>query len=135
MKKAVLIYLPLLLAMPLIASAQDELEEEVTENAVARVRKAPKKQEATRTITGRVVSQQGNTPLSGVLVQATAGEGYSALTDDKGSFSLQVPLYCSSVEVTIPGYNRVRVGLNKSGQLRDIVMQSSAAPEIGRAHV
>ena len=131
MKKAVLISLSLFLTLPLGVFAQDELEEDdAVQSQVQRIRKTPKKTEATREISGRVVSQQDHAPLAGVLVQATAGEGYSALTDEDGAFTLKVPLYCSAVDVTIPGYNRVRVGLNKSGQLRDIIMQSDAAPAL-----
>lgn len=119
----------LLATVPVAGFAQDEFEEEeIDTTVVLRARKAAaKKQEPTREISGRVVSQQDHTPLAGVLVQSIAGKGYSALTEDDGTFRLQVPLYSSAVEVTIPGYNTVRVGLNESGKLRDIVMQSDAA--------
>lgn len=128
MRKVGLIYFSLFLALPLAVVAQDEFtDEEVTDTMqVRRIHKA-KKQEPTREITGRVVSQQNHAPLTGVLVQAIAGDGYSALTDEDGSFKMQVPLYCSAIEATIPGYNKVRVGLNANGQLRDIVLQSDAA--------
>ncbi len=117
-----------LVAAPLAGFAQDDFEEEeIDTTAIQRVRKNIKKQEPTREITGRVVSQQGHTPLAGVLVQSIAGKGYSALTEEDGSFRLQVPLYSSAVDVTLPGYNKVRVGLNDSGKLRDIVLQSEAA--------
>ena len=117
-----------LVAAPLAGFAQDDVEEEeIDTTAVQRVRKGIKKQEPTREISGRVVSQQDHAPLAGVLVQSIAGTGYSALTEEDGTFRLQVPLYSSAGEVTIPGYNKVRVGLNESGKLRDIVMQSDAA--------
>jgi len=118
----------LLMSAPLPGFAQDEIEEENEDAAaVQHVRKTTKKQEPTREITGRVVSQQDHAPLAGVLVQSIAGQGYSALTEEDGTFRLNVPLYASAVEVTIPGYNKVRVGLNESGKLRDIVLQSDAA--------
>ena len=130
MKKLNIFCLSLLLASPLTLVAQTE-EEAVQDEAVSviQIRKT-KKQETTRTIQGRVVSQVGHEPLVGVLVQSVAGEGYSTLTEEDGTFSLEVPLYSSAVTVTIPGYNMVRVGLNKSGRLRDIVMQSNAAPAL-----
>ena len=107
--------------------AQTEEEETQDETAsVVQIRKT-KKEEATRTIKGRVVSQAGHAPLVGVVVQSIAGDGYSILTEEDGTFTMQVPLYSSAITVTIPGYNMVRVGLNKSGELRDIVMQSDAA--------
>ncbi|MBR0432924.1 MAG: SusC/RagA family TonB-linked outer membrane protein [Bacteroidaceae bacterium] len=128
MKNVSLLFLTALLALPLATYAQDETDfEEVDTALVKKVRKAVKKTEPTREIVGRVVSQQDHAPLAGVLVKSIAGEGYSALTDEEGRFTLNVPLYSSAVEVTIPGYNTVRVGLNESGHLRDIVMQSDAA--------
>ncbi len=119
--------LSILLALPTAAMAQDGTEPDDATAVAQRVRKTTKKSEPTRDISGRVVSQQGHAPLSGVLVQSVAGEGYSALTGDDGTFTMRVPLYSSALVVTIPGYNTVRVGLNASGKLRDIVMQSEAA--------
>lgn len=128
MKKINIFCLSLLLASPLCVNAQTEDEEQVQEeqSAVKVIRKA-KKEEPTRTISGKVVAQAGHQPLAGVLIQSIAGEGYSTLSNEDGTFSLEVPLYSSALSVTIPGYNTVRVGLNKSGQLRDIVLQSDAA--------
>ncbi len=115
----------MLAPLSLYAQSEEDMEQEETPSVV-RVRKA-KKQEKTRTIKGRVLSQAGHEPLGGVLVQSIAGEGYSTLTEEDGTFTLQVPLYSSAVNVTIPGYNSTRVGLNKSGELRDIVLQSDAS--------
>ena len=108
---------------PLSTYAQDD---QSATGSVIQIRKS-KKTEQTRTITGRVISEVGHEPLVGVLVQSVAGSGYSTLTEEDGTFTLQVPLYSSALQVTIPGYNMVRVGLNKSGKLRDIVMQNEAA--------
>ena len=128
MKNISLFCLAFFLATPLSSFAQDELEEvqEESKPKVVQVRKT-KKDEPTRTIKGRVLSEAGRTPLSGVLVQSIAGEGYSTLTEEDGTFSMAVPLYASALTVTLPGYNMIRVGLNKSGELRDIILQSDAA--------
>ncbi len=124
MKRLNIFCLSFLMVCPLGAFAQTEDTQAESETVVKIHRK--KKQEETRTIKGRVVSQAKHEPLVGVLVQSIAGEGYSTLTEEDGSFELKVPLYSSAVTVTIPGYNMVRVGLNKSGELRDIVLQSDA---------
>ena len=117
--KALNIYcFSLLFVLPVAGFAQDDLSTEDADTAVVRhIRKTAKKQEPTREIKGHVISQQGHTPLAGVLVQSMIGDGYSTLTDENGDFTMKVPLYCSAVNVTLPGYNSVRVGLNKSGQL------------------
>lgn len=128
MKSVGLYCLSLCLMFPVASFAQDEADMDVEDSVVVQhVRKTAKKREPTREISGMVVSQQGQTPLAGVLVQAVAGEGYSALTDEDGCFSLKVPLYNSAITVTLPGYNTVRVGLNESGRLRKIVLHNEAA--------
>ncbi len=124
MKRLNIFCLSFLMVCPLGALAQTE-DTQAESETVVKIHRT-KKQEETRTIKGRVVSQAKHEPLVGVLVQSIAGEGYSTLTEEDGSFELKVPLYSSAVTVTIPGYNMVRVGLNKSGELRDIVLQSDA---------
>lgn len=120
----------MLLAAPVCVSAQDvDVDEEANDDEVILVTRVAKtkKVEPTRTIQGRVLSQASKQPLAGVLIQSVAGEGYSTLSEDNGSFTMQVPLYCSAITVSIPGYNMARVGLNESGQLRDIIMQDESA--------
>ena len=126
MKRLSIFCLSVLVALPLSLFAQTETEESSQDNTVVRVART-KKTEPTRTISGRVLGQAGKQPLAGVLIQSVAGDGYSTLTEEDGTFTMQVPLYSSAVNVTIPGYNKVRVGLNKTGKLRDIILQSDAA--------
>ena len=128
MKKLNIFCLSLLMVSPLSLFAQTEEDEIVEEEtaSVVQIRKT-KKQEATRSIVGRVIGSDRKEPLVGVLVQGVSVDGYSSLTEEDGTFKVDVPLYCSAVSVTIPGYNTIRVGLNKSGDLGDILMQSEAA--------
>ena len=119
------------LVLPGIAFAQDDMSmDEADTVAVRHIRKTAKKDEAVREISGKVVSPQGHQPLAGVLVQSIVGDGYSTLTDENGDFTMKVPLYCSAIKVTLPGFNTVRVGLNKSGKLNDIILHSEAAPAL-----
>ena len=127
MKHLSLLFLLAFLSLPLATYAQDEVDFEDVDTVLVKKRKVAKKDEPVRQISGRVLSQQDHAPLAGVLVKSIAGEGYSALTGEDGTFTMNVPLYSSALEVTIPGYNTVRVGLNESGQLRDIILQSDAA--------
>lgn len=117
------------MAAPLGVMAQEVETVEEETPAVVRVKKT-KKQEETRTITGRVMSQNDKTPLAGVLVKSIAGEGYSCLTEEDGTFSMQVPLYSSAVSITIPGFNTIRVGLNAEGKLGDIIMLSDQTAKL-----
>ena len=119
------------LVLPGVALAQDDMSMDEADTVVVRhIRKTTKKEEAVREISGKVISAQGKQPLAGVLVQSIVGDGYSTLTDENGDFTMKVPLYCSAINVTLPGYNTVRVGLNRSGQLNDIVLHSEAAPAL-----
>ncbi len=116
------------MASPLCLYAQTEdtdFEEEDDSQPVKIVHKT-QKQEETRTIRGCVIAEKDKQPLAGVLVQSIAGEGYSTLTEEDGTFEMQVPTYSSAVSVTIPGFNMIRVGLNRTGELGTIYMQSEA---------
>ncbi len=117
------------MASPLCLYAQTEdteIEDDDDDQPVTVVHKV-QKQEETRTIKGCVIAEKDQMPLAGVLVQSIAGEGYSTLTEEDGTFEMQVPTYSSAVSVTIPGFNMIRVGLNRSGELGTIYMQSEAS--------
>ncbi len=103
----------------LYAQQQDSLE-----TATVASPRGAKKDVQLREVKGRVLSQSGKAPLAGVLVQAVALDGYSVLTEEDGTFLLKLPVYSNAIRITIPGFNTVRVGLNKSGQVGDIVLQS-----------
>ncbi len=110
----------------LYAQTEDTEIEDDDDEPVTVVHKV-QKQEPTRTIKGCVIAEKDHLPLAGVLVQSIAGEGYSTLTEEDGTFEMQVPTYSSAVSVTIPGFNMIRVGLNRSGELGTIYMQSDAS--------
>ncbi len=120
MKKIFASLFALLALCPAGALAQEDGQGEARATAAAKA----KKDVPLRKVQGRVLSQVDKLPLAGVLVQAVALDGYSALTEEDGTFSLELPTYSNSLSITIPGYNTVRVGLNKTGQLADIVLQS-----------
>ena len=66
------------------------------------------------------------TPLGGALVSVSGYDGYSALTEEDGTYKLDVPEYATALKITAPDYNTVRVGINQSGKLRDVTMYSNA---------
>lgn len=108
-----------MMAGALVTFAQAEVEA-AAKPAVQTVKKEVK----TRVITGKVYSVSKATPLAGALVSVSGVEGYSALTEEDGSFKLNVPEYASALAIKAPDHNSVRVGLNRSGNLRDVVLQS-----------
>lgn len=90
---------------------------------IYKVRKSTSK-EVTRTITGRVLSSYGKLPLSGVMIKTAGFDGYSALTEDNGTFSIKVPVYATALEVNTPGFNMVRVGIGNKETIGDILLHS-----------
>ncbi len=80
--------------------------------------------ESTRPVEGRVIAGADNVPLAGVMVKTMGIDGYSTLTQEDGTFKLDVPLYATSLEISAPGYNTVRVGLTKGCILKDISLHS-----------
>lgn len=95
-------------------------------NGTAEARKKPtetqQRQYATRVIKGRVLKAAGNIPLSGAMVGTAGIEGYSTLTRTDGTYELNLPAFATSLQVTSPGYNTVRIGLSSGDVQRDIML-------------
>ena len=84
-----------------------------------------KKNVKTRPVSGRVFAVTFGTPLGGALVSVSGYDGYSTLTEEDGTYKLDVPEFATALTVTAPDYNSVRVGINQSGKLRDVTLYSS----------
>lgn len=121
MKKYKFYCLALLMAGALGAQAQEQAGDSV---AVARAHK-PAQNVKTRPVSGRVYSAVLKTPLPGALVSVSGYSGYSALTEEDGTFRLEVPEYATALQITAPDHNMIRVGLNKSGVLPEATMYAS----------
>lgn len=100
-------------------------QEADTNQKVARPMKAAK-QYPMRSVKGRVLSSATKTPISGALVSVSEVEGYSVLTNDKGEYELRVPEFASTLLVTAPDYNQVKIGLAHGAQQRDVKLYSTA---------
>lgn len=74
----------------------------------------------TRTVSGRVLDAMTRRPMEGAMVSTHGIEGYSALTEEDGTFSMEVPFYASSLDISAPDYNLVVKGL-VSGERQDDV--------------
>ena len=98
-------------------------------------------QETFKTVKGQVVDAATQKPLAGVIVAAYGDDKYSAMTDDQGCYTLNVPNYVNSVQMRIDGYNLMQSAIangEANGQLyneafsnvyrsQTIAMQSSEA--------
>ena len=116
----------LLMAFPLCAVAQDEdTEEEEEVVQVKRVVRVQKHYE-TRTVKGYVFDAASQKPVSGAIVRAADIDGYSVLTDDDGSYSLKLPLFSTSLYISSPDHNPVKIGLSKDEAQKSVNLYPSA---------
>ena len=101
------------------ANAQTETQEEKDAVAVFNRRKAEsekaKKQETMKTVTGKVVDNATGEALGGARVQAFGYDRFSTLTEEDGTFTLEVPDYVNSLFVNAPGFNSVQAAIGKEG--------------------
>ena len=116
--------LALLMAGTLGGYAQEEAATDTV--TAARPASPIQKNVKTRPVSGRVFAVTSGTPLGGALVSVSGYDGYSALTEEDGTYKLDVPEYATALKITAPDYNTVRVGINQSGKLRDVTMYSNA---------
>ena len=62
-------------------------------------------------VSGFVYDAATKAPLAGVRVQALNNRYYTALTDDKGAYTIKVPDFVTSLYVAVPEYNAVQIAL------------------------
>ncbi|MCF0243880.1 MAG: SusC/RagA family TonB-linked outer membrane protein [Bacteroidaceae bacterium] len=120
MKRHILFGLTLLMACPTIVCAQDNQDAEQVVKAVKREVNKPKYE--TRVIKGKVVYAATGEPISGALVAANGIDGYSALTDDNGEYTVKVPTFASSIFITYPDCNSLLMGLAKGEEQKTAKM-------------
>lgn len=116
--------LALLMAGTLGGYAQEEAAADTV--TASRPASPIKKNVKTRPVSGRVFAVTSGTPLGGALVSVSGYDGYSTLTEEDGTYKLDVPEYATALKITSPDYNTVRIGINQSGKLRDVTMYSTA---------
>lgn len=123
MKQYILFGLSLLLAFPLNIAAQDETEGE--DDATVRTFTVKKKQYETRVVKGTVLDATTLQPISGAIVRAAEVDGYSVLTEDDGTYEVNVPVFTNEIVVSTPDHNVVRMGLQKGEQQKNTLLYPS----------
>ena len=100
--------------------AQDMFDENFVDNtaeadsiALAKRRAAKKadQQYPMKAVAGRIVDDATGEPMSGVRVQALQLPKYSTLTEEDGSYQLQVPEFCHALIVEAPDYNILHIAI------------------------
>ena len=114
------------MAFPLGVFAQDdETEDEDLDFLKPKRTVTVKKLYETRQIQGIVLDGATKRPIGGAIVRAADVDGYSVLTEDDGSFKLNLPLFSSAIYVTSPDHNPLRMGLVKNERQPDAVLYPS----------
>ena len=92
--------------------------------APAKARRQPAA-EPTRTVCGLVADAATGEPAPGVQVQAYNDSRHAAMTDEQGHYTLQVPLYATSLTFRGDGYTMVQQPLGRLDSLPRVQMYSS----------
>ncbi len=76
-----------------------------------------------RTVTGKVADAADNSPLPGVSVQVK-GSGETTVTNENGSFTIQVPASATHLTFSFVGYADVEMAIGTSGSM-DVKMTNA----------
>ena len=109
--------------------AQDEVESTDGEEEVV-VRKAVKKPEKTyetKTVKGVVTDDATGKPMGGVRVQALGLARYSTLTEEDGSYTLQIPVFSDAVYFYAEDYNPLQCAV-KNGEANARLIDNNFNP-------
>ena len=92
--------------------AQDEEAETDSMEAPRRiVKKKPAKQYPTQSVAGVITDAATGAPMGGVRVQALQLPQYSTLTEEDGSYKLDVPTFCHALLIDAPDYNLLQLAI------------------------
>lgn len=96
------------------AMAQEEVDQEEATEVVAAPKKQakPVKTYPTIEVKGKVVDAITGEALAGAQLQAFNNKRYTAMTDENGEFTINVPKFVTSLAVKLDGYNMVQTSLN-----------------------
>ncbi len=100
--------------------------DEATAKTQTATQKTVTKKYPTRTVKGRVVASGTNTPIAGAMVGADEVVGYSTLTDANGQYELEVPVFTSSLIISAPDFNDVKMGLAHGIQQKEAILHTDA---------
>ena len=83
------------------------------------------KQYPMQTVSGVITDNATGKPLGGVRIQALGYEKYSVLTEEDGSYSIQVPNFASALYLYVPGYTPQQVSINKGQKVNASMLSDS----------
>lgn len=109
--------------VPAMAQDYEDFEEDTTVIVRKIIRKKDTKNYPTKSVAGRITDNATGQPMGGVRIQALQLPYYSALTQDDGTYQLDVPTFCDVLTAEAEGYNMVQFAI-KGDKHQDISMLS-----------
>ncbi|MBO4801047.1 MAG: SusC/RagA family TonB-linked outer membrane protein [Bacteroidaceae bacterium] len=94
---------------PVMAQEDATEDEEVVTRRV--IKKKPQKNYPMKSVAGIVVDGATGLPMGGVRVQALQLPQYSALTEEDGSYKLEIPTFCDVLIFDAPDYNLLQLAV------------------------
>ncbi len=101
-----------LCASPSVAQSEDDEEDVVVDAQISRKVEKPKAEYEMVEIQGRVIDAATNEPLAGAQIKSFNNPYYTAMTDEEGVFFIKVPVFVTSLQVSLEGYNISQIALN-----------------------
>lgn len=119
--KKIIIYSLLFATLPLGMWAQEaETDSDVSVIKVAKSRITV----PTHPVKGRVLDASTRQPLSGISVKAYNDERFSAMSDEDGSFTIQIPDFVTSLTFYAPDYQLIQEAIGKDDDLGEVYLYS-----------
>ncbi len=94
-----------------VLSAQAQAPEAPDSAAVVPAKKAASSKYVMKEISGTIIDAATKEPMAGVRVQALDNRLYTAMTDEKGHYTLNVPDFVTSLYVSCPDYNSLQMAI------------------------
>lgn len=94
-----------------ILSAQEDVTDETDAPVVRKEKKIVLPKYEMKQISGVVYDAATRQPMAGVRVQALNNKLYTAMTDEKGAYTISVPKFVSVLYVMVPDYNPVQIAI------------------------
>ena len=91
--------------------AEDDVQAQVVYNKRKAEKEKAQKQYEMQTVSGTITDDATKQPLGGVRVQAYGYEQYSVLTEEDGTYEIQVPTFVHALWLVVPGYTTQQIAI------------------------
>lgn len=116
-------------ACVLSAQAQSSADDAAAPATTVQAKQPEASKYEMRKVSGFIYDAATHEPISGVRVQALNNRRYTAMTDEKGAYTINVPEYVTTLFISTDGYNNVQIGI-KGAQDQNAELYSTKVKNI-----